>query len=551
MAAPKTFYKYVEREQESRVNWNEVSRDLTTRLKLETEDRELRKEEIKQSTRDLINYQENPPAGLNYTLNQQVQNLSSDLIEATILQQKLLESGDLSERAFKNIRQNMQDDTENIYRVYKGYNDKFAEYAERQQPGSNANGIDPAASWIEAANMQSLEEMHNFKQYAPNVDAGSGSISLLKFDNNGQLIKGAGASVKDYLTRQESKYDWFDLNTAETQEVSRLGLVTSADYVSKLAKGVITLEDAKQNPEFESWLNTATISIMGDETQMSKILGDNMKGIPLDDQGNYDPNGKITPFKVVFDPDMVGEGKGDQYVLGYRDPNGGSPLYKPTTEKQKEVLKDYIQSRLVARLGSKESLTSNQATRSGSTQRKRGLPAYDMVSQISTSISTGESGNDLARYLTDQGIKKKVKNAAGAQLELVSFDEDEYSFNYADGSTEIVTLDFDINSQTVRTLAGKYYSEGVTQAYDGLPSSLKRNLKKGSGTSGKVTVNEMNRANNAYNQEKNRLEKLVASSNEATSADADSQLIDLKADPKKWKENWIVKNPNPYTKFNK
>ena len=134
MAAPKTFYKYVEREQESRVNWNEVSRDLTTRLKLETADRELRKEEIKQSTRDLINYMENPPAGLNYSLNQQVQNLSSDLIEAVKIQQKLLESGDLSERAFKNIRQNMQDDTENIYRVYKGYNDKFAEYAERQQP---------------------------------------------------------------------------------------------------------------------------------------------------------------------------------------------------------------------------------------------------------------------------------------------------------------------------------------------------------------------------------------------------------------------------------
>lgn len=547
MAAPKTFYKYVEREQESRVNWNEVSRDLTTRLKLETEDRELRKEEIKQSTRDLINYQENPPAGLNYTLNQQVQNLSSDLIEATILQQKLLESGDLSERAFKNIRQNMQDDTENIYRVYKGYNDKFAEYAERQQPGSNANGRDPAASGLEANNMETLEEMHNFKQYAPTVDAGSGGISLLKFDDNGQVIKGAGASVKDYLIRGESKYDWFSLEDSEELALQGIATVITADFISKRKKGVATVESPELNEQYETWLNNSTIKIMGDETQMSKILYDYMKGMPVDDQGNYDPNGTMETFTVTDNPKVTG----DNIILRYTDPNGGSPLFRPTTDNQKELLKQYVSDRLEARVGSKETLSSDNVARSGTTQRKRGLPAYDMVSQISTSISTGESGNDLARYLTDQGIKKKVKNAAGAQLELVSFDEDEYSFNYADGSTEIVTLDFDNNSQTVRTLAGKYYSEGVTQAYDGLPSSLKRNLKKGSGTSGKVTVNEMNRANNAYNQEKNRLEKLVASSNEATSADADSQLIDLKADPKKWKENWIVKNPNPYTKFNK
>ena len=61
----------------------------------------------------------------------------------------------------------------------------------------------------------------------------------------------------------------------------------------------------------------------------------------------------------------------------------------------------------------------------------------------------------------------------------------------------------------------------------------------------------MNRANNAYNREKNRLEKLVAGSNKEMAAEADNQLTTLKSDPKKWKENWIKDNPNPYTKFNK
>ena len=549
----KTYYKYVEREQDSRVNWNEVSRDLTARLKLETEDRALQKEEIEEQTRALLNYQDNPPAGLNSTLNQQVQNLSSDLMEATILQQKLLKSGELSMRAYKNIRQNMQDDTENYYRVYKGYNDKFAYYAERQQPGSAANGIDKAGSWLEAKNMVTLEEMHNFTKYTPTVNAGLGGIDLLEFDENGDVVKGKGASVKDYLTRMESEYDSYDLNKKENNEVDRLGLITSAKYVGDLSKGIITLEAARLNPEFNEWLNTATIEIMGDDLQMSQILGDNMKTIPLNEKGEYDPKGRMKPFEITDDPEVTG----DQYVLRYRDPNGGRPLYAPTTDKQKDLLKDYVESRLIARLTSKETLTSDYVApdRTGTINRNaiRKTKQYDLVSTLATNISTGKSGNETAIYLTNVGNSQKIKNADGYGLSSqgVSFDGKKYSFNWADGSIETFDVDRENLPQTIRAIGSKYYSDGLTDAISALPSKLKKFGEESKGLSPKITASAMNRAERAYNTEKIRLEKLVAGSNKEMAAAADSELTTLKADAKNWKEKWIIDNPNPYLDFNK
>ena len=509
----------------------------------------MRKEEYKQQTRDLINYQENPPAGLNSTLNQQVQNLSSDLIEATILQQRLLETGQLSERAYKNIRQNMQDDTEAYYRVYKGYNDKFAEYAERQQPGSNANGTDPAASGLEGEAMKTLEEMHNFAQFSPTLDAGSGNISLLKFDKEGDVIEGAGATVKDYLIRGESKYNWFSMEAQEDVALQGIATVITADFLSQRKKGVATVESPELNDQYENWLKNSTIKIMGDETQMSKILYDYMKGMPVDKKGNYDPKGTIESFKVTWDPNVTG----DNIILGYRDESGGAPLYKPTTDKTKELLTQYVSDRLEAKVGSKETLTSDQRISTGSTKAIKGSPQFDFVSQVATYMSTGTSGNDLAAYLTNRGRQKQIKNAEGATLRDVSFTNGEYTWNWNDGSTETEKLDLQDPAQTIRTIGSKYYDKGITEAYRVLPPELKKieKGKKGAGKGGTTAKNYKQIAHREWQKEDIRLKKLAANSNKAIAMDAQDDLVDHQKNQKTWEDNYIKTQIDPYKSFNK
>jgi len=52
----KTFYKYVQRDQEARVNWADVAKNFSDSLKEEAEDRQRRKDELKQAQDEYLKY---------------------------------------------------------------------------------------------------------------------------------------------------------------------------------------------------------------------------------------------------------------------------------------------------------------------------------------------------------------------------------------------------------------------------------------------------------------------------------------------------------------
>ena len=166
----KTYYKYAEREAESRINWAEVGKTMSDTISEELEIREKKKKRIDDASREFGQILADAPLGDSKGFNDWTLDFSSDMQKFLIMQDKLLKSGKLSLKDYTLQRQNVMDGTENSFKVIKTWNTDFTEAKKKLEAGE----LD-AKSQFE---LMQMERLGNFNSHRLFINPTDGKISL-------------------------------------------------------------------------------------------------------------------------------------------------------------------------------------------------------------------------------------------------------------------------------------------------------------------------------------------------------------------------------------
>lgn len=286
-----TAYKYVARDEESRVNWGDISKKWSDAIITGEETREKKRADIQTATDELTDSIINAPMGENEGVNAWYSNFADQSSEYLLDANRRLKSGDLKVRDYNTIMANMTQGTERMTGLAKDYSDNYAIKMERLQNDKSQQA--------EVAMMELAEGYANFTNTQGIVNPTNGMISIAK-NGTGETL--TIPQMRAYINMQ---YDKYDVGAALDEQVARL----AAD------KRVIMSGDVKtRESQLRAW-NLAKDNLLDAEL----ADGLHVSSILTEDVGGYN---------VVTDATKVGEND-VLFVLDPSQPSAGYrvPLY--------------------------------------------------------------------------------------------------------------------------------------------------------------------------------------------------------------------------------
>ena len=237
-----TYYKYVDREVDSQVNWSEIGKSMTDMLKNEAKVREDKKAALDQATRDELKVLADSPTGESESARAMAIKYGDNASQYLRMQDQLLKSGQLKLADYMVTRQNIVDDTDNLFGMLKNYQATYAEKMERYKN-------DESQEW-ELAAMETVEGFGKFSQAGAFIDPASGRVSMAMMDKkmvDGKEVytmsdkPGKTASIATVKGLMQGKWNKFNTNGAldainesigvNIQTIRKIGSRTSAGEV--------------------------------------------------------------------------------------------------------------------------------------------------------------------------------------------------------------------------------------------------------------------------------------------------------------------------------
>jgi len=395
-----TYYKYVDREVDSQVNWSEIGKSMTDMLKNEAKVREDKKAALDQATRDELKILADQPTGESESARAMAIKYGDNASQYLRMQDQLLKSGQLKLADYMVTRQNIVDDTDNLFGMLKNYQATYAEKMERYKNDENQA--------YELAAMERIEGFGNFSQAGAFIDPASGRVSMAmmdkkmvdgkevytmsdkpgktasiatvkglmqgkwnKFNTNGALdaidasigeniqtirkigsIKGAGEvmSVNDVLSsvRQEQViYDEISKNSAALRSLEgktdKKSVAARAKLEGEITAGYTEIESTKAIFSFMDFETNAINQNFTNEWNRLSVLTDSMGTAP---DGN--------PYRFVYSKqEQEDDPVHNVYIAPSNDNNGSlKPVF---TSEQEEASLEFMRNQLRGRYDYKES----------------------------------------------------------------------------------------------------------------------------------------------------------------------------------------------------
>lgn len=404
-----TYYKYAERDAESRVNWGDVSKKWSDAIVQGEVARETKRQTIQTLTDQLTDSIINAPMGDNEGINGWYADYAETASEYLLDANRRLKAGNIKVRDYSTIMANLTQGTERMTGLAKDFSDNYTIKMERMQNDESQQA--------ELKMMELAEGFSNFTNTMAIVNPTNGMISIAK--------KGTGETVtipqmRSYITMQ---YDRYNVDEAMGSAVDQLAEI---ERVIMYERGIKTREAARQmeDDEGNSLWNRKKKNILDAELQdglhVSSILTEEIGG-----------------YNVVTDATNVGEND-ILFILDPRQPSAGYrvPLYNldlenmteeeldmvfsadlddeeraaliKQAEEQKKVARGWLDTDLMSRLDEKETARAD----TGGGGRPRGMTDEQRKAktrQTNTSTALGH-WMDLA-YGADAQTKLAAENA--------------------------------------------------------------------------------------------------------------------------------------------
>lgn len=295
------------------VDYASIAKDLSDTLAANKKEKQEKRQELEDATRETINKLGQYQEGRNQTANNIFYDFADNSKKALFELNKQLKAGGLTYNEYKKAYQNLQDGTAEIKTNLATWNTKYAELEERQR---SKNGKLPEGSEIELFMAQQYGGLLDLQKSMFYTDPVSLRVYHGQKGEDGQLIQG---SIRDVLTinnKQNSRFDRVDIQKSldgYTDKIAKYELISTAT-------GYRT-QDASLRPDFKKFRNDVVTAILGNNRSMASILADN-----TDD------------YTLTTDVNKKGDDK--FIVLEY---DGNSIIQPSLTKKQEEAARGIVE----------------------------------------------------------------------------------------------------------------------------------------------------------------------------------------------------------------
>jgi len=280
-------YGYVRDDDPVQVNWSEISKSFTDRIKADQVDRQKRKDDIQEKFNDLQKDLINKPQGYNADLNKVVGSFSGQASTASLDLLNKLKTGQISEQEYYTKRANLKSSTENFFLYSKNFNDNY----DRLMDLAKSNDPNKKLSAESIFQLQLASDMLDFKNTTAIVDPGTNELILVKTDEDGNPTDEiVNVSQLGYLSSDEKlSYNYKNV-ISENLKNRGVRKFTENGKVITTIQGVEV--DAKTG---EAAINGLAEAIVGDQSQIISILAQNGYTI------TKDPSKKNDPKTIYYD----------------------------------------------------------------------------------------------------------------------------------------------------------------------------------------------------------------------------------------------------------
>jgi hypothetical protein len=332
-----SYYKFAERQADSFVNWAEIGKGITDMIQTEAQIREEKKAAIDQATRENLKRIAEAPVGAHEGLNTWTLNYADSAREAILLQDRLLKSGGLKLKDYTVMRQNLNDGTDELFGVIKNFQNTFKEKRDRLISNDPKN----KSQQLEMDLMAYTEKFADFSKSMAIIDPRNFTVNvgLMEPDPNNKGVMKVGNTIAttSFLRKiQDTKVDYFDSEAAADIVAKNFApfIRTTIENISGLEGKVVTIDDVRNNPQYEKYLDQSLKSFFSNPFNITSILTEDL----VQDE-NGEPyvssisGKKGNVIKYVFDPE--------------------TNYYKPElTTEQMNAAKNAMRNLIEMRLGS-------------------------------------------------------------------------------------------------------------------------------------------------------------------------------------------------------
>lgn len=409
-----TYYKHVKREANSQVNWAEVGKKISDSLIQVRDEREKRKSEIDEASRQFGEQLANAPQGENQEMNEFINDAARDTAELRRIQDNLLRSGMMKMRDYSRSRQNLTDGWNNFAKLGEEYNTEWAEKMARAQNGEG--------SLQELYEMEQIEGFANFTEAKMYIDPMTGKISL------GHRVQGEdgtyGADIdmeKPLMTinemreRLKRKINRYDVIGGLTPVVNALG-----QNVEVLRRaGIETIDDITGRELSDDQREALGLFRSAQENALNSILSSpDVASSIMSDYVNV-----VDGEQVRFTTNEEELSEGNHVMLLKRNEKSGDLFFEPT-EEQRGILFNALRDQMDIMLDIKET----PMARDFQAERENREKAKGFEEQVTTMTSIAQlwggsesevrsAGKSLKNMPTVRGrIREIVRTPNGVEV---------------------------------------------------------------------------------------------------------------------------------------
>ena len=255
-------YKYAERDATSYVDWGEIGKNLSDMLTNENKLREQKKDALDAEQRATQKLLSEPPQGIDESMNEYTLKFTNDLQQASLLNYKLLKSGNLNPKDFTIKNQNLADGTNTLFNLSKEYQEQYKSAMDDYLSGDPDRELQDLTPFL----MSHVEGYANFVNTKPIINEKDYTVTLAKMKFNEEKgVMEMSKDPNDFLSVStlsnmiKQKYKKYNVQKAVGAYVDSLG--EQLDAIAVLG----------------GLHNFGTITEVLDQTKI--------KNLPKDDQG--------------------------------------------------------------------------------------------------------------------------------------------------------------------------------------------------------------------------------------------------------------------------
>ena len=135
-----TYFGYQPQAREAQINWNDVATEVSNNITGAIRERQEKKEAIKQASRDYTKTLNSVEQGQHATANQWWLQAANQAQEVMLMQDRLLQNGQIKLSEYTMMRQNLVDGTDNMIKVFEDFKTTYAEKLARAQGSDDELG---------------------------------------------------------------------------------------------------------------------------------------------------------------------------------------------------------------------------------------------------------------------------------------------------------------------------------------------------------------------------------------------------------------------------